>query len=149
MLKARVVLIVEDSEEDFQTVKRLLGKLTDRAIERCRDARETMQFLAYLFENPASEHRVFPDMILLDLNMPMEDGRSLLTRLKRDERLKRIPVVILTTSMNPKDLKFCYENGAAGYIVKPVDLARFRASLESMVNYWLKAVTLLPPEVTV
>ncbi len=139
---SRVILVIEDSEEDFQTAKRLLAGCTDRPIARCNDAVSAMDLLSSMTDGSDRGRGLWPDVILLDLNMPGEDGRSLLIRLKSEERLKRIPVVIITTSSNPKDVNYCYENGAAGYIVKPVDLGRFRTSLEQMANYWLKAVTL-------
>lgn len=142
--RSHLILIIEDSEEDFQTAKRLLERIPDRRIEHCVDAPAAMAWFRDLAEEPKQAAGTWPDVILLDLNMPGEDGRCLLLRLKRDERLRQIPVVIVTTSANPKDLKYCYENGAAGYIVKPVDLARFRTSLEQMANYWLRAVTLPP-----
>ena len=141
---SRMILIVEDGEEDFQTAKRLLGALTDREIDRCSDVPSALVFLDAQISSVGNRPSRWPDVILLDLNMPGDDGRTLLRRLKNDERLKRIPVVIITTSSDPKDLRYCYENGAAGYIVKPVDLARFRTSLEQMTNYWLRAVTLPP-----
>jgi len=145
MDEAMPILIVEDSEEDFQTARRLLSKLTTRQIERCADAPSVMSYLRSVAEGNSGTRHGWPCIILLDLNMPGEDGRSLLGRLKRDEKLCLIPVVILTTSSNPKDIEFCYKVGAAGYIVKPVDLTRFRTSLERLAQYWLGAVTLPPP----
>lgn len=135
------ILLVEDSEEDFQTVRRLLGKIALQEVQRCPDAPAAMDYLADVTRN-SHDRKPWPSVILLDLNLPGEDGRSLLVRLKRDERFKLIPVVILTTSGNPRDLEYCYSNGAAGYIVKPVDLTKFRLSLEDMANYWLRTVTL-------
>lgn len=140
----KMILIVEDSEEDFETAKRLLGKMTDRTINRCENSGAALAYLHRICGSVNGETDPWPDIILLDLNMPGEDGRSLLTRLKRDNRMRRIPIVILSTSANPKDLEYCYSNGAAGYIVKPVDLARFRTSLEQLTAYWLCAVTLPP-----
>ena len=142
--EASVILLVEDSEEDFQTVSRLLGKIAPQNVERCPDAPAAIDYLDEVAKNGPGSARRWPSVILLDLNLPGEDGRSLLVRLKRDERFRRIPVVILTTSGNPRDLEYCYSNGAAGYITKPVDLANFRSSLEHMTNYWLRAVTLPP-----
>jgi CheY-like chemotaxis protein len=139
------ILIVEDSEEDYQTARRLLSKLTTRPIERCSDVSTAVSYLRSASDESHSARNLWPCIILLDLNMPCEDGRTLLARLKRDEKLRRIPVVILTTSSNPKDVAFCYSEGAAGYIVKPVDLTRFRNSLESLARYWLASVTLPPP----
>jgi len=137
-----IILIIEDSEEDFQTVKRLLGKITGRTVGRCADAPSALHYLEHIGDMPNGHACPRPDVTLLDLNMPGEDGRKLLVRLKADVRIRRIPVIILTTSANPKDVEFCYDNGAAGFIVKPVDLPRFRASLEKFAEYWLHAVLL-------
>ena len=145
MPHSTVILLIEDSEEDFQTVRRLLSKVTDRAIERCADAPSAVSYLHEAAGDVEAAPRAWPCVILLDLNMPGEDGRSLLRRFKQHEKLRRIPIVILTTSANPKDVEYCYQNGAAGYIVKPVDLKRFRESLEMMASYWLRAVALPPP----
>ena len=139
-----VILLIEDSEEDFQTVRRLLGKMTTQEIARCPDAPSTMAYLDTVARAGVNGSRPWPSVILLDLNIPGEDGRSILARLKSDDRFSRIPVVILTTSGNPRDLNYCYSHGAAGYIIKPVNLAQFRTSLEYMTNYWLRAVTLPP-----
>jgi CheY-like chemotaxis protein len=101
MLKTRMILIIEDSEEDFQTAKRLLSKMTDRTISRCADAPSAIDFLHGHLQGHQKQDS-WPAVILLDLNMPGEDGRSLLVKLKRDARLRMIPVVIITTSANLK-----------------------------------------------
>ena len=85
MNKSNTILIIEDSEEDFHTTKRLLGKLTDCRIVGCSNAPSAMEFLGKLFRPGI---KALPDFILLDLNMPGEDGRNLLARLKHDERFK-------------------------------------------------------------
>jgi len=140
----RTILIVEDSEEDYQTVNRLLGRLLERPIARCSDAYSAIDYLQSISGDANSRSDNWPAVILLDLNLPGEDGRMLLKRLKADERFCPIPVVILSTSCNPQDLRFCYEQGAAGYIVKPVDLAKLRSSMEQLAAYWLQAVKLPP-----
>lgn len=139
------ILLVEDSEEDYQTARRLLEKITRVPLTRCKDASAAMEYLKAAMGGARSDAR-WPSMILLDLNLPGEDGRSLLLRLKAHEILRRLPVVVLTTSSNPKDVAFCYENGAAGYIVKPVDLDGFRTDLERLAHYWFGAVKLPPQE---
>jgi len=145
MPHSTVILLIEDSEEDFQTVRRLLSKVTDRAIEHCTDAPSAISYLHQVTGESEAPKRAWPCVILLDLNIPGEDGRSLLKRFKQHEKLRRIPIVVLTTSANPKDVEYCYEHGAAGYIVKPVDLKRFREALEMMASYWLRAVALPAP----
>jgi len=79
---------------------------------------------------------------LLDLNLPGTDGRDVLEQIKADDALKHIPVVILTTSSASSDVTFCYRHGASGYIIKPVDLAKFAASVQQFCSYWFEAVEL-------
>lgn len=144
MDKSGVILMIEDSDEDYQTAKRLLREITEKKLERFSDGPAALAHLREVSGDERPPRQPLPDFILLDLNMPGEDGRSLLMRLKLDERLRRIPVVVMSTSANPKDLEYCYANGAAGYIVKPVDLGKYRSSLEKLADYWLRAVTLPP-----
>lgn len=83
-----------------------------------------------------------PDLILLDLNMPRLDGRGFLAEIKKDEDLAAIPVVVLTTSEVERDVVSSYRSGAAGYIVKPVDIEQFVDSIRHLENYWLTLVRL-------
>ncbi|MGH7999355.1 MAG: response regulator, partial [Brasilonema sp.] len=84
-----------------------------------------------------------PSVILLDLNLPGTDGRDVLEQLKQDQNLKEIPIVIFTTSSNPKDVELCYEKGANGYLIKPFDSCELEKTIQAFVNYWLEANT--PP----
>ena len=85
---------------------------------------------------------VRPDLILLDLNMPKMDGREVLANIKEDENLKRIPVVVLTTSKAEEDIVKSYDLNANCYISKPVDLDQFLEVINSINNFWLSVVTL-------
>ena len=84
-----------------------------------------------------------PDLILLDLNMPGLDGRQVLRALKADNATKAIPVVVLTTSNDPKDINACYDLGASTYIQKPVSFAGLTEAIGKMKDYWF-GVALLP-----
>ena len=86
-----------------------------------------------------------PDLILLDLNLPKKDGREVLAEIKVDEQLKRIPVVVLTTSGAEQDILKTYELHANCYITKPVDLDQFSAVIKSIEQFWFTIVK-LPPE---
>lgn len=79
---------------------------------------------------------------MLDLNLPGTDGREVLAQVKQDQRLKVIPIVVLTTSSNPKDIDFCYRAGANSYLIKVVQLEQFTRSIGHLVHYWFEAVTL-------
>ncbi len=102
---------------------------------------EAIQFLHG--ENKYSD-AVHPDLILLDLNLPKKDGRQVLQEIKEDPQLKRIPVVVLTTSQSEWDVTYTYMNHANAYITKPIDLNEFIKVIKSIEDYWLYTVTLPP-----
>jgi CheY-like chemotaxis protein len=85
-----------------------------------------------------------PDIILLDLNLPKKDGREVLAVIKSDDRLKQIPVVVLTTSKAEEDVLRSYELHANCYVTKPVDLEKFIVVVQSIDRFWLSVVTLPP-----
>jgi CheY-like chemotaxis protein len=136
------ILVVEDSDEDYYTTERTLGKFGSFPLQRCLTAAEILEYLQKQAESGLAETSA--SLILLDLNLPgKKDGRSVLMELKQDERFRSIPVVIMTTSSNPRDVSYCYKHGASGYLVKPVDLDRFTESIQAMVKYWFET-NLLP-----
>ena len=134
------ILLVEDSEPDVRLTQEALrdAKIRNRlwAVE---DGVEAMDFL-YRRDKHADAPR--PDLILLDLNLPRKDGREVLEEIKSDERLKRIPVVILTTSSREEDIFRTYNLHANCYITKPVDFNRFMEVVKSIEDFWLTVVTL-------
>ncbi|NNE42904.1 MAG: response regulator, partial [Gemmatimonadetes bacterium] len=83
-----------------------------------------------------------PDLVLLDLNLPGKDGREVLREAKGDPELRQIPIVVLTTSDAPPDIKEAYENYANSYMTKPVDFQQFHQLLRDLENYWFKVVRL-------
>jgi CheY-like chemotaxis protein len=143
MYRKYPILVVEDSDEDFYTTARVLQKIGSFPVRRCANGSDVLLQLYQPTQTEQTGRVSPPSLILLDLNLPgKRDGRDVLVDLKSDNRFSHIPVVILTTSENPKDVRQCFENGAAGYMVKPVDLTKFIESMESMVKYWFEAVTL-------
>jgi CheY-like chemotaxis protein len=155
------LLVVEDSDEDFMVLERLISqRAVSRQIYRCADGDEALAFLLSNVPNvpnapDASEPSValssgvMPSIILLDLNLPGTDGREVLEHLKQNQTLKVVPIVVMTTSNNPKDIEFCYQNGANGYLVKPVDTKALSQKIEAFVNYWLEVNTPPPWDVTI
>ncbi|NEX16616.1 MAG: response regulator [Halochromatium sp.] len=135
------VLLVEDEVADADLVRiafeesRLLATL-----HHVVDGVEALRFLRHETEAFADAPR--PDLILLDLNMPRMNGREFLQEIKRDARLRAIPVVILTTSDVERDVIESYDLGAAGYIVKPVDLDQLIQAVKGMESYWFTVVKL-------
>ena len=117
------ILVVEDSPEDFEATRRALLKSGLRnGIRHCKNGEEALDYLHRRgpYQDPQSAPR--PSMILLDLNMPGTDGRDVLTEIKSDASLKTIPVVILTTSTEERDVEACYAAGANSFVQKPVAL---------------------------
>lgn len=140
-----LILIVEDSDEDFEATARALRRSgLGNPIERCEDGDEALDFL---FQRGAFEDAERPGIILLDLNMPGTDGREVLQEVKADKLLKTIPVIVLTTSDDPRDIRGCYEAGANSYVHKPVNLEGFMAAIQRLRDYWFEVVLLPRPGV--
>lgn len=142
--KPPLLLVIEDSNEDFEAFQRYVERspLTI-PIYRCVDGDEALAFLYRTgrYADPQSAPR--PGLILLDLNLPGTDGREVLRKIKQDETLKLVPVVIFTTSNNPKDIEACYRWGVNSYIVKPMDFNRLKHSIQILIDYWFDT-TVLP-----
>jgi len=137
------LLVVEDSNEDFKMLQRLMRRMAvQNPIYRCTNGDEVLDFLNQeeSSENPNTIQK--PSVILLDLNLPGIDGRDILERLKQDISFKKIPIVVFTTSSNPKDIEFCYQKGANGYLVKPMDAQELQKTVQAFVDYWLERNTL-------
>jgi CheY-like chemotaxis protein len=135
----RPILVVEDSDEDFATVldaARRAGVANE--IRRAGSGDEGMQLLHEFLQPPGTA----PALVLLDLNTPKDDGREALRAIHQDERLRALPLVVLSTSDNPRDVVFCYANGANAYHVKPVQHGAHLKVLEQIFGYWLTQVTM-------
>lgn len=137
------ILLVEDSPEDYETTERAFRRSGLRnPIVRCADGDEALSYLYRRdqYADPAKSPR--PGVILLDLNLPGTDGREVLSEIKSDPVLKQIPVVVLTTSRDDRDVDACYRAGASSYIQKPVDLEGFIKAIERLNGYWFEVVIL-------
>ncbi|WP_193199227.1 response regulator [Nostoc sp. MG11] len=149
------LLVVEDSNEDFRMLQRLMRRMAvQNPIHRCTNGDEVLEFLYRDYQEESDAYGkgealsqpqpvLRPSVILLDLNLPGIDGRDILERLKQDRSFKEIPIVVFTTSSNPKDIELCYQKGANGYLVKPMDAQELKKTIQAFVDYWLKANT--PP----
>jgi chemotaxis family two-component system response regulator Rcp1 len=134
------ILLVEDNAADVRLTKEALheGKVRN-SLTIARDGAEAMRILRREGEHADAAR---PDLVLLDLNLPRKDGREVLAEIKADEELKRIPVVVLTTSSAEVDILNSYSLHANCYITKPVDLEQFVNVVRSIDDFWLTVVRL-------
>jgi two-component system response regulator len=145
-MKDKIILLVEDNADDEALTLRALRKNNIR--NDVVVARDGVQAMDYLFGQGAHEGRdtsVLPQLVLLDLNLPKVGGLEVLQKIRGDERTKRLPVVILTSSKEERDLLDGYERGANSYVRKPVDFTEFADAVRQLGLYWL-VLNESPPE---
>jgi two-component system response regulator len=138
MPEAYEILIVEDNPLDLEMTLRGLRKANiANRIEVARDGAEALEFL--FCEGAHANRRIedAPRLVLLDLKLPKVDGLEVLARLKGDPRTRAIPVVMLTSSKEQRDLVESYQLGVNSYIVKPVDFENFVSAARELGSYWL------------
>jgi chemotaxis family two-component system response regulator Rcp1 len=134
------VLLVDDNPADIDLTREVLANSKGRFhVHAVNDGEQAICFLRH--EGKYAEQPT-ADLIVLDLNLPRRDGRSVLTEIKADPSLAKIPVVIFTTSHANSDISRCYELGANCYLIKPGNLADFVAVVQSMANFWLRFASL-------
>ncbi len=136
------ILLVEDSPGDVRLTELALKE--NKIVNNLHVAVDGIEALRFLYHEDEYADAPQPDVILLDLNMPRMDGREVLAQIKNDEALKRIPVVILTTSDADDDILKSYNLHANCYITKPVDLDRFINVVQQIEGFWLSIVKLPP-----
>ena len=137
------ILLVEDSPEDYEVTVRAFKRANlANPVFRCQDGEEALDFLYRRGAYTDPMRSPTPGIILLDLNLPGTDGRQVLAQVKSDPHLKIIPVVVLTTSADERDIEGCYRAGANSYIQKPVSLEAFLKSIQVLKNYWFEIVIL-------
>lgn len=146
MLVTRIepLLVIEDSSADFRMLTRLMRKMdVESPIYRCQTGDEALELMYQTgrYQNAKGIDR--PGLILLDLNLPGTDGRVVLSRLKQDQELAKIPVIVFTTSSTSDDIEYCYQKGANGYMIKPLGIEELNKMVQAFVDYWLRANT--PP----
>lgn len=147
MDRAAVILLVEDEDGDQELTRRaLLSGNVKKDLYVVRDGEEALDYLYRRGRYAESQCFPMPDLILLDLNLPRLDGRQFLARVKADPKLRRIPVVVLTTSQQESDIVQSYEAGANSYVVKPVTVESILKLVYALETYWLEVVKLPPLE---
>src|SRR5438132_14397876 len=137
------ILLVEDNPGDVRLTRELLKESKFR--NRLEAVDNGAEAIAYLRRQGKYREAVRPDLMLLDLNLPRMDGREVLAEIKRDPDLRRIPVVILTSSNADADVIKTYDLHANCYVTKPVGLEQFATVVRSIEDFWL-AIVRLPPD---
>ncbi|MBD2345303.1 response regulator [Anabaena subtropica] len=137
------LLIIEDSDEDFAAFQRVMQQeIVLNPVFRCIDGDDALDFLYHTGAYLNTAKAPCPSIILLDLNLPGTDGREFLAQIKQDNNFKHIPVIVFTTSCNPKDIEICYRYCVASYILKPIDIKRLVKTIHTFLTYWLDIVIL-------
>jgi two-component system response regulator len=137
-MKNKPILLVEDNDDDVRLTKRALLKnnITNKLIVM-GDGVAALHYLRVATEPGNDEAHTLPAVILLDLKLPKMDGMEVLRQIRADPKLRRQPVVILTTSKEDQDIINSYDLGANSYIRKPVDFEQFSAAISQLGLYWL------------
>ena len=129
MVKKLKILLIEDDMIEIMKLNRTISRLKlDHTIVEANNGEEALEVL--------EQKDNLPDIILLDINMPKINGIEFLKILKKDDILKYIPTIILSTSNNQKDLLECYKTGVAGYVIKPLKYEDYVSKIEKLLAYW-------------
>lgn len=137
-MSTKTILLVEDNPDDVELTKRALqqNNITNELVVR-HDGVEALEYLIQSCASPVAGGAGLPAVILLDINLPRMDGLDLLRRIRADERLKLLPVVMLTSSKEDQDILRSYDSGANSYIRKPVEFEQFNDAVHQLGLYWL------------
>jgi CheY-like chemotaxis protein len=141
--KRRTILMADDDAEDCQLVRDALGEAgQSHDLRFVRDGEELFDYLRHLGEYESYSAAPRPDLILLDFKMPRKDGREALREIKADAQLRRIPVVVLTTSAVEDDITFSYDMGVNSFITKPTTFRQWVEIIKTLSKYWFEVVEL-------
>lgn len=136
------ILIVDDNRADIRLVQEIFKK--GKMVINLNVALDGVEAMDYLRKEGKYKNVYSPDLILLDLNMPRKDGREVLEDIKIDDKLKTIPVIVMTISKAEEDILRSYSLHANAYIVKPIDLEQFMNVVRSIEDFWFTVVKLPP-----
>ncbi len=134
------ILMVEDDPADVRLAREAMKSKKMHVI--MHDVPDGIEAMAFLHREGVYSDMMRPDLILLDLNMPRMDGREVLAELVKDPNLKRIPVIVLTTSSREEDILAAYDMNANCFITKPVDWKQFKRVVELIEDFWFTVVKL-------
>jgi two-component system response regulator len=142
---AKIILLVEDNPDDVElTLHAFKQHNVANEVVVARDGEEALDYLFGTGAHAGRDLSVMPTVVLLDLKMPKVDGLEVLKQLRANERIRRLPVVILTSSKEQQDIVESYDLGANSYVRKPVDFAHFMKATKQLGLYWL--LLNVPPE---
>ena len=134
------ILLVEDNEGDI--VLTLEAFEESRILNKFSVVRNGKEAIDFLFRRPPFQDAKEPDIVLLDINLPLKSGIEVLQEVKSDDRVKHIPVIMLTTSSSEKDISLSYKHHANCYITKPVEVSKFLEAVNAIEHFWLQIVSL-------
>lgn len=138
------ILLVEDNPADIRLTREMFAE--GRVANHMSVARSGDEAVDFLYARPPFEDRAFPDLVLLDLNLPGRGGREVLAMIKGDPRLRQIPVVVLSSTRAESDVRASYQLHANCFISKPSSLSRFMDIVRTIEEFWLSIVRLPPHE---
>lgn len=141
------ILLAEDDADDRYLISEALDEShTPHRLYIAENGEELMDYLYHRGKFPDSNKFPAPQLILLDLNMPLKDGREALLEIKADPALRRIPILVLTTSQAEDDVRASYDSGVSGFITKPHSFSGLVEVMQAIDSYWIKLVELPPTE---
>ncbi len=138
------ILLVEDSPSDAMMTREALIEDDSQLLSTLYTVTDGQEAMDFLYQRAPYESAPRPGLILLDLNLPKKNGQEILAEVKADDRLKAIPIVVLTTSRAEDDLKKAYGYHANCYIIKPVEFSQLVKVVRSIRDFWMNTVTLPP-----
>ena len=146
LTQSQSILLVEDNQDDYEATYRAFKKANlCNPIVWCKSGRDALDCLRQVGTHEDANSGSRPGLVLLDLNMPGMDGRKTLEAIKQDGTLKQIPVIVLTTSADERDIHACYQAGANTYVQKPVSFEGLIRAIARLKAYWFE-IALLPKE---
>ena len=140
------ILAIEDNHEDYESMVRVFTRIgLKNPLYRIVLGTDCLDYLERRMSHQKRASEPLPGLILLDLHLPAIDGFDVLQQIKSNQNFKHIPVIVMSTSDNPRDIRKCYDLGANGYMVKDADYDKYTESLKTLAHYWLDCISLPEP----